>query len=392
MPFQPINFAGIPAQRNDTVSNWLGNIMQGYQQAQAPEVMRQAQALKIAEILKNQQLAQKAAEEARYVSPLAESLIGQRGMQGKEMEALAALHNIQAQSEPEKLAALINQQKAAAAQHYAMARKANIEANNPFLLAGGLSGVGREALGVELLGKQYGTQSPVYQNAKRAYESNLRSADVLNQYRLGLAGTQDKRAATSLGKAELEALDIAQGFLPGSGRTQRLSPEQQTQLSQEYGLQKQKMVSDQDSRKKALFASNIDKTLDTISVPDLVQYAGIKGALKKATEQSKAPLGKESADYRAYEKSLNSAKILAKQVRQFYGDSITPGIQEGIKELTSPSSWKNNPEIAAQNFNNLKNILQKETATYRGALKSTKEFNQPTKTRLKYNSLTGGFE
>ena len=92
---------------------------------------------------------------------------------------------------------------------------------------------------------------------------------------------------------------------------------------------------------------------------------------------------------------MAAAELLAKQVRQFYGDSIQPSMQARIEEMINPASWANNPKIAKQNFDTVTSILKKETGTYRGALKSTKEFESQAGSasgEMTFNPQTGRLE
>ena len=252
-------------------------------------------------------------------------------------------------------------------------------ANQPF--GGQLTGSAKEAYALEMMKQQLGEDSPAYQNAKRAYDLSLESQQGLNDYRKSLMGTADKRASTEMGKLEQEQHEVDQGFMPGTNGQVRLSPEQQEELSGKYELQKQKLSSDIDTRKKSLFATNIDKTLDNINVKDLTQFGGLAGGIVKKMQEGMALTGNENESYRRYHDSLTAAKLLAKQVRQFYGDSITPGVQEQLGQLTNPSSWTNNPEIATRKFNQFKKILKQETQTYRDATKNTKVFTGESNTK-----------
>jgi len=266
----------------------------------------------------------------------------------------------------------------------AQAKHAEQQANMPF--GGQLSGVAREAFGLELLKNQYGADSEVYKNALQRYQADLQQSNVLNQYRQALSGTAEKRASTTLGKTEREIEDIY--------KREDLSPEAKEAMIERYTLQRQKQISDSDSRKKALFASNVDKTLDQINPKDLTQYGGAKGVAKLQLDKIKAATGNETKEYAKYQKSLTGAKLLAKQIRQFYGDSITPQVQESLSEMVNPATWANNPRIALDKFNQFKKILQSETETYRGALKNTREFeggNKEKTSRSKFDPITGAF-
>jgi hypothetical protein len=237
-------------------------------------------------------------------------------------------------------------------------------ADQPF--GGNLSGIAREAWGIS----QMTGQDPK-EVAQELYKNKLEQASTLNSYRQTLSGTAGKRAATNLGKLDQEQQEVEQGFMPGTNGQMAISPEQQQEMLGQYQLQRLKLTSDVDTRKKSLFATNIDKTLDSINVDDLTQFGGLAGGIVKKMNEGKALTGNETESYRKYHDSLTAAKLLAKQVRQFYGDSITPGVQEQLSMLTNPSSWTNNPAIAKRKFNQFKSILKNETNTYRDATKNT---------------------
>jgi|SRR6185503_13266617 len=242
-------------------------------------------------------------------------------------------------------------------------------AQNPY------SGFAKDAFALEMLKRSQGEDSPVYQNAKKAFDMDLNAKQSLMDYRGTLSSTADKRASSSLGKLQAEAQEVAQGFMPGTGGSIRLSPEQQQNMLGQYQLQIQKSATDTQARQKSLLASNIDKTLETIDPYILTKYAGIKGSADRKKEAFKAALGRESEDYRKYKEAITSSEILAHQIRQFYGDSIQPSMTQAIQNLVNPAYWGNNPALAKRQFNQVKGILKKETGTYRGALKDTSEYS-----------------
>jgi hypothetical protein len=134
-------------------------------------------------------------------------------------------------------------------------------------------------------------------------------------------------------------------------------------------LKLQKQTTDASARQKNLYAANIDKTLGMINPDDLTQYAG--SPISKFLNQAATPLGMESKNYDNYLSAANSAKLLAKQVRQFYGDSIQPSVGKELEQLADPATWQSNPTLAKNLFNNFKTVLQQETGTYRDAMQST---------------------
>jgi len=131
-----------------------------------------------------------------------------------------------------------------------------------------------------------------------------------------------------------------------------------------------KDTTDAQARQKNLYAANIDKTLAQINPDDLTQYAGIKGVFDKGGDEFLTMLGEAPKDYQKYTNAMTNSKLLAKQVRQFYGDSIQPSVIQALQNLTNPATWKNNPQLAKQQFEAFANTLRKETQTYRSAMQS----------------------
>lgn len=245
---------------------------------------------------------------------------------------------------------------------------------NPF---NRLSGVARDVYSIELLKNQLGEDSPAYQAAKQQYDLEQESTRGLNDYRQNLAQTMNKRSSSNVGKLTAEEADVAAGFEPNTNRQHQITPDRQEELMGQYNLAKQKSFTDTDTRKKTLFASNIDKTIESINPKDLTQFGGLNGALQLKQEEIKAATspGTESEGYRRYLEAANKAQVLAKQVRQFYGDSIQPAMLAKTEALANPATWKNNPEVAERLFKSFASLLKQETGTYRGALRNTKEFS-----------------
>jgi hypothetical protein len=228
-----------------------------------------------------------------------------------------------------------------------------------------------------------GKENPYYQQAQQALELKRQEAQGLNDYRKALTQTAPKRASTQIGKIDAELNEVNNGFMPGSNGSVKLEPQEQELLKGQYELARQKFTSDVDTRKKLLYATNLDKTLDAINPDDLVQYSGIAGAVQKKLDQGKSIGEHDVIQFEKYQKALTASKLLAKQVRQFYGDSITPGIQEQLGELTNPESWKINPRLAKSKFEQFKKILQSETQTYRDATSNTNVYKQAPKSSLR---------
>lgn len=249
----------------------------------------------------------------------------------------------------------------------AQAQREQARANLPF---GGEipPGPAGQTVGLEMVKSLYGENSPQYQQAKSAYDLNTQSIHSRVNYQNTLSGTANKRASTNLGKTAQELEDVRRGVLPGTDIP--LSEEDQKYYEGKYGLALLKPTTDADTRKRNLYAHNVDITLSKINPQALTQYSGLRGGINLMKDMKDAQTGKASPQYKAYEQSLTNARLLSKQVRQFYGDSITPAVQEGLKALTNPSTWLKSPEIALQNYNTFVDTLRSESKTYQQATES----------------------
>jgi hypothetical protein len=168
-------------------------------------------------------------------------------------------------------------------------------------------------------------------------------------------------APTNLGKLYRERDAAVEQFGEGS-------PEAQT-----YDLAIQKATTDTDTRKRSLFASNIEKTLKGLSTDILTQYSGPTGALKLKRDQAADLAGHPPENYLAYKKALGATGIAVGQIRQFLGDSSSESAHKNLEKLANPSSWGTSPKAAKQQLDSTLKILSNELETYTGALKSTKE-------------------
>lgn len=303
-----------------------------------------------------------------------------------------------------------------------------------------LPGIAGEMIGLESIKKMYGENSPQYQMAKRQFDLNQQNMESRINYQNTLSSTAPIRYLTPTGKGIVEQANVGQGNAP-TGRQweeqinaaqsqqpnpqiinqlqnslgqqqmqQQGMPQQQMQqvdqqmpmqnmgmqqqqgmpqqnllapgtpqeLSDAYGLVRLKSTSDAANREKINYAKNIEKTIENINVDDLTRYSGVKGAADYASEKSRDALGIPVSDnFRKFNESVNSANILAAQVRQFLGESIQPNMREELKQLTNPSSWMRSPDTAKALFNNTKKLLAREIQTRRDSLKSSKAYTEP---------------
>lgn len=269
-----------------------------------------------------------------------------------------------------------------------------------------LPGAAGKALAMSMIKTKYGANSPEYQEASNLYNLEKQRAVQTMNYQQSLMDTQSKRFATPMAKLAQEQAEINQGVMPGTsigGRPgQPLNSEQQSKLKGQYNLKTLKDTTDVGVRQRILYSKNMEKTLNNLPVDDLTSYSGLKGTGELIKDSIAANTeGTITPRYQKYNEALTAAQTLAKQVRQFYGDSITPGVQEGLKKLTNPTTWLKHPKIAKAQFNRFKNILQTEAKTFTDAAKNANIYEQEmpegnyqnsSPKGLTYNMQTGEFE
>lgn len=169
-------------------------------------------------------------------------------------------------------------------------------------------------------------------------------------------------------EAELNRIQREQMLYPEEEAVQGEPSEYDKEAAQYYERILGKKATDPDARKRYLFAKNIDKTRAFINPDHLLAYSGLKGSIDRLNDEYKAQQSGEPPEkLKNFYSSLTAAQTLAKQVRQFYGDSIQPQMEKKLEALTNPATWFKNPKIARENFDTFNKILDAETQTYRTA-------------------------
>lgn len=247
------------------------------------------------------------------------------------------------------------------------------------------SGDVANAMYVEQLKQQYGENDPRYLQAKAAHDMALAGHQSLMDYRTQLSNLAPYRAATAEEKlaAAARGKGVLNGGLSGELPTGGAGPNGQKisagmvsgedghVISEDearvYNQALGKKTTDAAIRNKIPYAKNVKITMDSIKPESLVQYSGPQGQGKFMIDSLKAAMGNPPPEYMEYQKALTSAKTLSKQLRQFWGDSIQPSATDKIDQLTNPSHWSKNPEVALQQFNQLKQITDQELETFNKA-------------------------
>lgn len=247
------------------------------------------------------------------------------------------------------------------------------------------SGDVANALYVQQMRNQYGENDPRYLEAKRAHDLALAGHQSLMDYRTQLSNLAPYRAATP--EEKLIAAQGGHGVLQTFGRGQGKTPVKAGMVSGEdghviteqeakvYNQALGKKTTDAAIRNQIPFAKNVEITLDSINPDDLVQYSGPHGTVQYGMDFLNAAMGNPSPQFLAYRKAVTSAKMGAKQLRQFWKDSIQPSAREQIEKLTNPTTWNKNPEVAKQEFEQLRNITKQELQTFREAGTSPLKLN-----------------
>jgi hypothetical protein len=246
-----------------------------------------------------------------------------------------------------------------------------------------LPGEAGKSIAIDMIKQQYGENSPQYMSAKNAYDLEQQKVKQTMEYQRSLMGSQNKRSATPIGKMFMEMDDIDKGFMPGTvdqnGNGIPIDEDMKKTLKDQYRGKMIKDITDSKTRERALFAKNMSKTINNLNPDDLTSYSGPRGRVELARDMALSGKGESVPRYEAYKDALTASNTLSKQVRQFYGDSITPSVQEGLKELTNPTSWFENPQVAKSRYNKFINILDTEADTFFDALKDPSIYEKPKK-------------
>lgn len=183
-----------------------------------------------------------------------------------------------------------------------------------------------------------------------------------------------KFAPSGLGKLYGELEEVKQGYLPGSNGMIPIDPLKQKQLEEAYKLKIQASTSDVGTRQTALRGENLLKSINASNIDALTRYSGITGALNLKKEQAKDLAGNPSEEYLQYLEAEQAVKLEAKELRQFFGDSITPQATEAIDKMVNATSLTKSPEAAKRMIQKSRETIKKQIDTFKGALKSQEAY------------------
>lgn len=188
-------------------------------------------------------------------------------------------------------------------------------------------------------------------------------------------GSGRSYAPSALGKLSSELQQVEEGYLPGSNGQITLDPEQQQDLRNKYLLQMQKSTSDAQTRTAVLRGSNLLKSIDASNIDALTRYSGPAGASKLAIEKAKDLTGNPSKEYLEHLEALQAVELEAKELRQFFGDSITPTAADALYKMVNATSLTRSPEAAKRMIQKSRDTIKKQVKTFSSALDNPEAYN-----------------
>lgn len=252
------------------------------------------------------------------------------------------------------------------------------------------SGAAGKIVGLEMLKKYYGENSPQYQAAKQQFDLDAQSDISRIHYQDKLANTVPIRYTTPEGRRIIESDYAHQGLSPtGTPVGEPVIPGAPnymgnnvggTSAANQYDLKTVKQNIPASVLSKNLYATNIEKTVDNLDLDKLTQFNGLLSQPELKKQEALDLIGKSSPEYQEYKAQVNLLNFLGSQVRQFYGDSIQPNAMEKKIASINPTGAFISSGTGKQKFNNAIKVLKQELQTYRDAGQSTDVYKgQPTK-------------
>jgi hypothetical protein len=173
--------------------------------------------------------------------------------------------------------------------------------------------------------------------------------------------------------AQNQPVDNANQTAPNAASSPQNNP--QPTSANQYNLKNAKNNIPAQVLSKNLYATNIEKTLESINIDDLTHYNNPIGYMKLKYEEGQDALGlPTSEEYKKYKEAEGVFDFLTNQVRQFYGDSIQPSAMAEKEKKLDPRSGFKSADTAKTRFASQKKLLKNELQTYRDATKDTEVY------------------
>ena len=334
MAIQFTDFSKAPLNTQESpFKNLLEDVLKGYKMGAEPAKMKQeTQQRELANKLKGLELEHKPKE--YELSDKQKSLAN--AIQSKALEHYDEKFNLEKQY-----------------------KQSQIDKNNR--PGGGVAAKANGKLANFIVSHPDATQEQITAFADTLSKAELKHLEQTTERSLTLNETQHKRDATPITKKHLEIKDIDEGFYPGTKT--KIAPEVQAKMKNDLLLSVVKDTTDPKTREKLINASNMNITLDSINPKYLTQYSGAPGKVDKLADSIIESAGAGSPAYKNYQREVIKATAAAKQMRQYLGDSIQPSSQEKLDKLANPEAWNVSPELAAENFEFIRDLYKRETQT-----------------------------
>lgn len=257
----------------------------------------------------------------------------------------------------------------------------------------GLTGPAMEALSYQRLKNSGNVNPETISWAERLRDTRLKNDESLIKSRDALTESMSFRNSSTLGKTILEQKDVEDGFVPGTNRTQRLTPAQQQQLSGQYGNKRLKETTDAGDRERAGYAGNLDGIRKSINIPSLTRFSGPEGAANLAKARAQSAKGVPSKELEDYEKQITRVQAFAKEYRRLNKDSVTDSNQKNLAYLVNPTNWYTHPDVAAAKLEAFFEISDRESENVKEKLKGPSQITggDPFSKALKQNSSKSDF-
>jgi len=133
---------------------------------------------------------------------------------------------------------------------------------------------------------------------------------------------------------------------------------------------------------KIQFGAQVEQTFENMRPYEkyMEHYTGISGRTRLAKDTIEAQkTGRASPELIGYQQYMAHATSAARQMRQYWGDSIQPEAMKEIDALANPASWFTTPEMARATLNATMSNFNSELRQRRSAAKSSDLYspNQP---------------
>jgi hypothetical protein len=285
---------------------------------------------------------------------------------------------------------------------------------------GKLQGVPSQVASAEMLKNQYGENSPQYKQAIRGIEANIAHQEAMTErapYQFmtntGRKLEEEIGVRSRLKELEGDQGGQVQGGIQGfpdsndalSAELQQVEdPEEREMLKDaldQYTRERRISATDPSARASDLKAQMIDPTLEKINPEEAFVYSGYQGMKQKVKDMYDSSQGNAPDRYIKYKENRQALSFLAKQYRNFLGDSTSKNVQSALDDLFRPESFWNSPDVAKAAYNTSIGILNAEMDILSKASKSerqTKEKDPLSMTReeieeeirLEIEKLQGG--